>query len=96
LYDDGHAGLIRMEIDSDFLLLIMSFANYCDSIVLYFANEPNNQPIKFINHEALISIATSRLICYNNKAVRQSVNDRSDDDVAYKYQLIGLFFIPCT
>ena len=34
-----------------------------------------------INHEALSSIAASRLNCYNNNAVRQSVKDRSDDEV---------------
>jgi len=34
-----------------------------------------------INPEALSSIATSMLDCYSNKAVRQSMNDRSDDEV---------------
>jgi len=34
-----------------------------------------------INHEALSSIPTSRLNCYSNNAVRQSVKDRSDDEV---------------
>ena len=34
-----------------------------------------------IHHKSLSTIATSRLNCYNNKAVRQSVNNRSDDEV---------------
>ena len=36
---------------------------------------------QLINHEALSSVATSRLNCYSNNAVRQSVKDRSDDEV---------------
>jgi len=35
---------------------------------------------QWINHEALSNVATSRLNCYNNKD-RQSVNDRSDDEI---------------
>jgi len=38
-----------------------------------------NQSIN--QHEALSSIATSRLNCYSNNAVRQSVEDRSDDEI---------------
>jgi len=34
-----------------------------------------------MNHEAINSIATSGLNCYSNGAVRQSVKDRSGDEV---------------
>jgi len=34
-----------------------------------------------VNHEALSCIATSRLNCYRNNAVRQSLKYRSDDEV---------------
>ena len=41
-------------------------------------NQSINQPI---NHKALSSRATSRLKCYSNNTVRQSVKDRSEDEV---------------
>jgi len=55
----------------------------CNStaVLFYLADATNAPSNQSINHGTLCSIATSRLNCYSNNAVRQSVKDRLDDEV---------------